>query len=232
MLLYYSKSKIDNLSQEAQMRESKVKTFLRLGLQSLSIKGTKGTKGTLSVEAKLERNYDPAVNEFKNVLKTLKNKKKVKDLEVNIPIHRGLYIVSTGNMKFLRVENGYTASSLKPDTLNAFRCSHTQFFEDDMVYFEISISHNQFDRIIVACTAKNIVAFERYQVDPLHFERLGPNFYYLRKDNIQTTVMACRETSVSVYKDYWDMDVDFIVCVDKVSYADRTVYGSPLVLYC
>lgn len=215
MLIYFSQNKVESLLKELEVTATFFESICRFGLDQMEIGGT---NGIISGKLKLSNRKREATYDIKSILRSLKAKGKLIELSPNAPIRRLTYISSKGTMEYLKYENGFTASRLSEDDLNRVR-KHGGFFEDDFLYFRLNIGHQQYDKIIVKCTANNIEVFG------------CENLQFIYPDLFKSQVLMMHRNSADPGILFQKIDVEFIVSIHDTNQNDKSIIGSPIVIY-
>lgn len=217
MLIYFSQNKAENLLKETEIKASVFESIFRLGLDRFQIGGT---TGSISATMEFSNEKNRTTKEIKPILKSLKSKGKLVELSPNTPIRQFAYISSSGTLEYIKFENGFTASRLSKDDLDRVR-RDGEFFDDDILYFQIRICHEQYDKITVKCTAANIGVFGGANL----------SFYYpdLFKDNL-TWMRHPHSGDPGIL--HRKIEVEFIVWILDTNQNERNIIGSPIVIYC
>ncbi len=214
MIIYYSQRKIDNLLEETGMNSGFFYSAFNFRCNHIKIGSESGP-----ISAELSKEKKQKAEEIKKVLKSLKSKGKLIDLSPDTTIKQLSFIRSSGTLKYVGFKNGFTASTLNKCDLNRVR-SDKQFFDDDMLYFKINISHNKYDSIITACTVKSIQVFG------------SVNLRCRFEDIFKTDTFINHPNSADPGILYSEIPVEFIVWIIDTNPNDRSIKGSPVIIYC
>lgn len=215
MIIYYSESRIQNLLKEIEIKPNAFCSIFNFRLKGFHF-------GNESSHLSTDLSYEKSQREreYSKVLNTLKLNGKLKKLSPNTPIKQLSYIHSSGIMEYVKFENGITASTLSKNDLDRVR-SDDQFFDDDMLYFKIKISHEQYDSITIKCTVANIEVFGGQNL----------SFRYsdlFKKDSTWIKYPASGDPGIL----YRRVPVDFFVWILDTDPNDRSIEGSPLIVCC
>ncbi len=220
MLFYFSENKMQNLLLETEINMNFIDFVRTFSLNNI---GIKAEKDSLSADIKISpfRKINKKSKDMSYVLKTLKRKSKLKDLSANLKIIPLSYIISSGTLEFIKFEDGRTARSLTQDDLEKIRWDNQSFFDDDILFFEIKISHNSYDKIIIKCSAANIKIFgeedlSRYNEDL--FKDSSIKLRYLHSGDPGTL--------------YRKIPVKFVIWILDTNPNNRSIIGSPVIIYC
>lgn len=220
MLLYLSESKMKNLLLEAEINMNFtdfVRTF------SFNNIGFKTQKDAISADINISpfRKASKESKDISFVLKTLSHKGKLQDLSPDSPVIPLSYITSRGTLEYIKFEDGHTAHSLTQDDLERIRWNEDSFFDDDILFFDIKISHNIYDRITIKCTASNIKVFGG--------KNLSYNYEELFKDSsIWLRYPVSMDPGVLVRK----IPVEYVIWILDTNPNNRSIIGSPVIIYC
>lgn len=218
MLIYVSPNKISNLLTETEVKANFVDYIHSFGGSHLKISGSKNGISTSAEIIPYER--DKRSKDIVCVLKSLKRKGKLNELSINMQITPLSYISTKGTLEYMKFENGYTASKLSEEDLEYVR-GYGHFFDDDILYFKIKVSHEMYDEIIIKCTVANIQVFG------------GKNlkYYYndiFKDDSIWLRYPHSGDPGIL----YRKIPVEFVVWILDTNPNDRSIIGSPVIIYC
>ena len=218
MLIYVSPNKINNLLTETEVKANFVDYIHSFGGSHLIISGSKNGITTSAEIIPYER--DKRSKDIICVLKSLKRKGKLKELSINMQITPLFYISSRGILEYMKYENGYTASKLSEEDLENVR-GYEEFFDDDILYFKIKVSHEMYDEIIIKCTVANIQVFGGYNLKYFYNEIFKDDSILLRSPHSGDPGIL-----------YGKIPVEFVVWVLDTNPNSRSIVGSPVIIYC
>lgn len=213
MLLYLSKNKMENLILEAEIRMNFFDFIRTFQFGNIELNTDKVKLSPFNEINKVSR-------DISFVLKTLKSKGKLKDLSPDMIISPLSYITSKGTIEYIKFEDGYTASTMNHDVLETVRERNRDFFEDDILFFNIYINHENYDKIVTKCTAENIQVFGNTNLKA----------YY--EDWFKDVVLLLHPHSGDPGILYKKISVEFIILVIDTNPNDRSIIGSPIIIYC
>ena len=149
-----------------------------------------------------------------------KGEGKLKELSINMQITPLSYISSKGTLEYMKFENGYTASKLRKDDLEYVR-GYKDFFDNDLLYFKIKVSHEIYDEIIIKCTVANIQVFGGKSLKYYFTEIFKDDSIWLRSLHSGDPGILYRKISV-----------EFVVWVLDTNSNRRSIDGSLVIIYC
>lgn len=206
MLIYLSSDKIENMIKESQVNTNK----FSLGLKNLKIGGN--LKG-ISMAAEIESTREGKIAQ---VLKSLTKKNKMKNLKHSTEINTLSYIMADGLIKYTHLKNGKIATTLNEVELEL--SSENNFLEDDILFFTIRINHDIYDKIIIKCTAKNMQIFGKTN--------------WNKYKELEHPVVMYHPNSADPGILEKEIHVGFIVWVLETDEQNRSIIGSPILVYC
>ena len=107
------------------------------------------------------------------------------------------------------------------DDLERVRWDEESFFDDDILFFDIKIGHNIYDKIIIKCTASNIKVFG------------GKNLSCYYKDLFKDSSIWLRyPVSMDPGILYRKISVEFVIWILDTNPNNRSIIGSPVIIYC
>lgn len=218
MLIYVSPNKISNLLTELEVKANFIDYIRSFGGNCLTIQGN---RNGISINTTISYEREKKSQNIAYVLKTLRRKGKLKDLSINMQIMPLTYISSEGMLEYIGFENGYTASTLNENDLEKVRCRCGCFFDDDVLHFKIKINHELYDEIKIKCTAANIQVFGGKNLNFYYSELFKDDAIWLRSPHSGDPGILGR-----------NLPIEFVVWVLKTDINNRTIEGSPIVLYC
>ena len=219
MLIYISDSKINNLMSEKKIRNKYYDIICKLGINKVSISKThKNTELSASLETNSSNSQNNKESDVSSVLRYLEKKGSLLTLKPDSIINKNQYIHSFGTLKYIKAVDGRTASNLKKEDLNSIRGEY-QFFDDDILHFEINISHNVYQCISIKMTAKNVEVFG------------GMNLRIRHQELFKEDIMLRHPNSADPGIIYGDVYVEFIILVTDIDYNNNRIVGSPVIIY-
>ena len=219
MLIYISDSKINNLMSEKKIRTKYYDIISKLGINRVSISTThKNTELSTALETNLHNSQDNKESDVSSVLRYLEKKGSLKTITPDSTINRNQYIHAFGTLKYIKAENGQTASNLKKEDLDSIR-GEDQFFDDDILFFDIKIPHNVYQCISIKMTAKNIQVFG------------GMNLRIRYQELFSEDTMLRHSNSADPGIIYGDVYVESIILVTNIDYNNNRIIGSPVIIY-
>lgn len=213
MLLYLSKNKMENLILEAEIRMNFFDFIRSFQFSSIDLNTGKIKFSSVNEISKTPR-------DISYVLKTLKSKGKLKDLSHDMIISPLSYITSSGTIEYIKFENGYIASTLNNDVLDTVRKRNINFLEDDILFFNIYINHDNYDKIVTKCTAKNIKVFGNTNLSAYYEEWFKDIVLLMHPHSGDPGIL------------YKKIPVEFIILIMDTNPNDRSIIGSPIIIYC
>ena len=218
MLIYVSPNKISNLLTETEVKANFVDYIRSFGGSHLKITGSKNGISTSAEIIPYER--DKRSKNIVCVLKSLKRKGKLNELSINMLITPLSYISTKGTLEYMKFENGYTASKLSEEDLKYVR-DDGYFFDDDILYFKIKVNHEMYDEIIIKCTVANIQVFGGKNLKYFYNEIFKDDSIWLRYPHSGDPGILYRK-----------IPVEFVVWILDTNPNDRSIIGSPVIVYC
>ena len=206
MLIYTSSDKIENMIKESEINTNR----FSLGLNTLKIGSN--VKG-ISMEAEIEPTSE---GDFAKVIKSLHKKHKLKKMRQSTKINELSYIKANGLIKYTHFVDGKIASTLNKKELKLR--SDNNFLADDILFFNIIIDHDVYDKIIIKCTAKNIQTFGW----------INWNGY----KELEHSVVIYHPNSADPGILEKEIPVEFIVWVLETDEQNKSIIGSPILVYC
>lgn len=206
MLIYTSSDKIKNMIKEAEINTNR----FSLGLNTLKIDiNIKRVSVGVDIESTTEGN-------LKKVLNSLYKKHKLKQLEQGAKINTPSYIKARGLIKYTHFVDGEKASALNEEELKLR--TGNNFLPDDILFFDIVIDHDVYDKIIIKCTAKNIQTF-------------GKTNWNAYKE-LEHPVVMHHPNSADPGILEKEILVEVIVWAFETNEQNKSIIGSPILVYC
>ena len=214
MIIYKSSKKINNLIKEIEIN-STLKDEIKAKEIKLDNIVCKYINLTTSISMESTHKKKKSSKKLRYVLNMLKKKGKLKELTEKSKIINLSYISVNGLLMYVNCENEYEAFDIlcelrRSDIKHNYR---KIFHENDILNFRIIIDHENFDQILIKCTAKNIKVFSKRKIK-------GKTYFLSSESSINPGIIPGL------------IPVKSVIWVTGVDSDSRTIIGSPIIIFC